>query len=284
MQQPQADQQAARNAAIVALASHQLASVWPQVDWESPAAVDAVSAVYGHIVSQFGKATAAVAALQYDELRAAHGVKSNYVAEPADPVSQDVIGKVVRSAFLGRAPAPTPAGMDRITTGGETLHPNTTSDLPVEQRVPARLTTSLQRRVMQPARETIALNVAKDPAPNVRYVRVPRGDSTCAFCVLLASRDIADVLGKTIDMKYLAANVKHDPETDRLHVFAENGQKYHNHCDCEAVPVFDGQHVADVSPNIGDYQDMYYKAAADAGTHRDTKKILASMRQLHGLS
>jgi hypothetical protein len=36
-------------------------------------------------------------------------------------------------------------------------------------------------------------------------------------------------------------------------------------------------------PNIGDYQDMYHKAAADAGTRSDAKKVLASMRKLHGL-
>lgn len=284
MPQPQADQQAARNAAIVALASHQLAGVWPQVDWESPAAVDAVAAVYGHIVSQFGKATAAVAALQYDELRAAQGVTSNYVADPADPMAPDVIDKAVRSAFLGRAPAPTPDGMDRITTGGAPLLPNTTSDLPVDERVPARLTASLQRYVMQPARDTVALNTANDPG-QPRYIRVPRGATTCAFCVVLASREIQTVKGGKANFRgYVAANVRHDPATDSLHVFAANGQKYHNKCDCEAVPIWPDQTAADVSPNFHDFQDQYYKAAADAGTHRDLNKILASMRQLHGLS
>lgn len=306
MPQPQADQQSARNAAIVGLAAQQLSGLWPRVDWESPDAVKAVSTVYGGIVARFGQATAAVAAMQYDELRDAQGVKSNYVADPADPIGQDVIEKVVRSAFLGndgalgRADTPQPGtpaspahvvGMATTTARrpgtrqatAPTSSADTTSDLPVEERVPARLTTSLQRRVMQPARDTVALNVVKDPE-QPRYVRVPRGDSACAFCVMLASRDIADVHGKAIDMKYLAGNVKHDPETDRLHVFAENGSKFHNHCQCEAVPIFGGQHIEDVSPNFADYVDMYYKAAADAGTHRDTKKILASMRQLHGLS
>jgi hypothetical protein len=28
---------------------------------------------------------------------------------------------------------------------------------------------------------------------------------------------------------------------------------------------------------------MYYKAAADAGTHSDPKKILAAMRQIYGV-
>lgn len=278
----QADQQAARNAAIVTLASQQLAGVWPQVDWESPAAVDAVAALYGGIVTRFGQATAAVAAMQYDELREAQNMKSAFQAVPADPIPQDVIDTVVRSAFLGHDAAPTKLS---TTSARRPMQPKaaaTTSDLPVPERVETRLTTSLQRRVMQPARDTVSENVANDPAAP-RYVRVPRGATTCAFCVMLASRDLADINGKTIDMKYLAANVKHDPKTDRLHVFAENGEKYHNHCDCEAVPIFPGQNVIDVSPNFHDYVDMYGKATADAGTHSDTKKILASMRELHGL-
>ena len=293
MPQSQADAQAARNAGIVALAANELAGLWPQVDWESPAAASAIKTVYGGIVAQFGQSAAAVAAQTYDELRATKDLRSDYRATLAPSFPQAAIDKAVDSAFLGRVPADLPSPS---TTGNDqpgrlqvvAARPpvrNTTSDLPVEQRVPARLDSSLQRHVMQPARDTVPLNVAADPE-KPRYVRVPRGATTCAFCVMLASRDLAVVLGKEIDMTYRAANVKHDEQTGRLHVFAENGSKFHDHCDCEAVPIFGGVGaggIEDVSPNFADYQDMYYKAAADAGTHRDAKKILASMRKLHGL-
>lgn len=288
MAQAQADQQSARNAAIAGLAAQQLSGLWPRVDWESPDAVKAVSAVYSGIVTRFGQATAATAAMAYEQHREAAGVASKFTAEPADPMPLDAIDKAVRSAFLGNEPAvnetaaKVPAGRLQVVGARPPAKPKATSDLPLEQRVPARLDASLQRYVLQPARDTVPLNVAKDPA-QPRYVRVPRGATTCAFCVMLASRDLAVVLGKEIDMTYRAANVKHDPETDRLHVFAENGSKFHNNCDCEAVPVFGNLGIEDVSPNFADYQDMYYKAAADAGTHRDAKKILASMRKLHGL-
>jgi len=49
------------------------------------------------------------------------------------------------------------------------------------------------------------------------------------------------------------------------------------------VPIFPGQSAGDVSPDFDDHQDKYKKAAADAGTHREPKKILASMRKLYGL-
>lgn len=91
---------------------------------------------------------------------------------------------------------------------------------------------------------------------------------------MLASRDMARIQGKTIDMSYTSkksASIRAD------------GHKYHDHCDCEPVPIFDGQTPADVSPNFHDYQDQYYKATAEAGTSRDVKKILASMRSVHGL-
>ena len=56
MAQPQADQapaqqHAARNAAIVALAAQQLAAAWPQIDWSSPQAVDAVKRLYAAVVA-----------------------------------------------------------------------------------------------------------------------------------------------------------------------------------------------------------------------------------------
>lgn len=260
MPPPPADvqQQSRINAGIVALAAAQTASLWPQVDWGSPAAASAVRKLYGAIVGQFGQSAAAVAAQFYDEQRTAAAVPGQFTAALSDPLPPVMLDKVVTSAFLG--------GVEPDHTHADVSA--TTGDLPVEERVPARLDGSLQRLVLQPGRETIAANAAKDPA-KPRYVRVPRGAKTCAFCVMLASRE----LGPNFSGYASAHNA----------LFRADGEKFHKHCDCEAVPVFPGQSAASVSPSIGDYGDMYAKGAADAGTHRDTKKILASMRKLHGL-
>ena len=142
----------------------------------------------------------------------------------------------------------------------------------------------LDVHVADPAADTA------DPAAAV-YVRVPQGEKTCGFCIMLASRAI-DVGFSG----YGANSVKWSEELGRnIHVTTGRGrtptasrtgkrplgETYHNECDCEPMPVFPGQSHTDVSPNFDDYQDKYYKAAAAAGTHSDTKKILASMRQLY---
>ncbi|AHY26921.1 MuF-like minor capsid protein [Mycobacterium phage Nairb] len=262
MAQSPADAQAARSAVIVAHAAQDVTDLWPKVDWESPHAPNAVATVYGAIVAEYGRAAAAVAAEQYDELRAAAGAPGKYIAAPADAVPQAAIDKAVASAFLGRD------GDDR--RDGSTA---TTADLPVELRVPKRLEESLSRRVLQPARDTVAQNVARDPA-KTRYIRVPRGKSTCAFCILLASRDIGPQF-----RGYSAHAVRTDPETGKQYLVDRNGERYHNGCDCEAVPLF-GQPPDLLSPHIGDYRDLYERAVDEAGTARDLKAILAAMRRL----
>lgn len=257
MAQPPANvgQQSHINAGIVALAAGQTASLWPQVDWDSPAASDAVRTLYGAIVGQFGQSSAAVAAQFYDEQRAEHDLPQ-YTASMSDPLPPVMLDKIVTSAFLGGEPK-----------SDVPVDEQTTSDLPVDQMVPQRLDGQLQRLVLQPGRETIAENVEKDPA-KPRYVRVPTSAKPCAFCVMLASRQIGPAFRGYTSIESAGGT---------------EATKYHKHCDCEAVPIFSSLDLADVSPNMGDYVDMYRKAAADAGTHSDTKKILASMRKLHGL-
>lgn len=273
MTTPTAEQQSARNAAITALAAQQLAQLWPQVDWASPDAITAVQTVYKAIVTKYGQAAASVAARFYDDTRTQAGVRGQFRAVPADPIPQAVLDRVVQSAFIG---LDTPVDS-----------PTTTSEMPVEQRVPARLDNTIQRHVLQPGRDTITENVAADPE-KPRYVRVPMGPNPCAFCVMLASRDTAYVLGKSIDMTYRTAEsaqfvVGRGKGAKRAGGTREIGEKYHDHCYCEPVAIFPGQTPSDVSPKFNDYLDMYDKGTADAGTHRDTKKILAAMRSIHGL-
>lgn len=252
------DSQQRLNEAITAAAVAQLASYWPQVDWASPAAVDTVKTIYQAIVTQFGQAAASVAANAYDEARPP--LPTSFRAVVADPVPRVVTDKAVTSAFLG-----TPEPIDHV---GDV----TTSDLPVDQRVPARLENAVGRHVLQPGRDTTVLSATKDPAKPL-WARKTNSAKPCAFCVLLASRTF-----KVADSGVRGGPGLYLSESSAL--FKGDGQKYHTHCSCTAVPVFS---EGDLPPSIRDHQDMYRKAAADAGRTNSLSAVLSSMRQLYDL-
>lgn len=239
MPQPQADPQtqSATNTVIAAAAAAELASLWPSIDLTAPGALALVGAAYYAVVAKWGMAAASSAAEHYDAVRAAQRVTGRFRAVPADPIPRDIIDKVVESAF-----ATSPNAVE-----------GTTSAMPVEERVPARLNEAVGRHVLQPGRDTIVANGAKDPAKPKGWARVPTKPDPCAFCVMLASR---------------------------THLYRSQGNAadhYHKQCSCVAVPVF-----GDTPPGQQDHRDMYAKAAADAGSS-DPKKVLAAMRQLYNL-
>ncbi len=267
MAPPPVEQQAARNAGVVALAARQLAALWPRVDWPSVNAIDAVTTLYRAIVTRYGQAAAAVAAEFYDDQRAARQLPSRFRAAPADTVPPEQIAAIVASAFRGTVtvtvlddPAPTRTRVTQLQAE------ETTSDLPVDQRVRQRLESSLSRLVLAPARATVADNIAADPA-KPRWIRVPTGAKTCEFCMMLASRE-------------LGPNFR-GYRSEGAALFNDNADRFHKGCNCQAVPVFPGDDPHELSPNMADYQDLYERATESAGTHSDAKKILAHMRQLN---
>lgn len=283
MPPPQADpkQQALRNAAITALAAQQLSSMWPNINWDAGAdTLAAVTALYRSIVTQFGQASASIAAEHYDDLRDLRRLTSKYRAVPADPAPAEQITRIVESAFLGHdttthdEPRDRPAnGHDEPSAGSkfDELHreapppAQTTSGLILSERVQTRLDDSLSRLVLQPGRDTIAAAILNDPAKPT-WIRVPKGPDTCEFCILLASRE----LGPNFSGYASAHNA----------LFREDGERYHKKCDCVALPVFPGQDAHDISPHMADYQDLYERSAERAGTRRDLKAVLAAMRQV----
>ncbi|TQK29388.1 toxin glutamine deamidase domain-containing protein [Arthrobacter sp. SLBN-53] len=265
MAPPPARRQSARNSAVVALAQRQLAALWPRVDWSSPNAPAAVQTIYRAITTRYGQSAAAVSARFYDQLRTEHNLPSRYRAAPAAPVPDEQVSSIVESAFRGHVRVD-------VLDDDELPADLTTSELPVDQRVQTRLEQSLSRLVLQPGRDTVADNAAQDPA-KPRWIRVPTGERTCAFCVMLASRDVAVIRGRHIDMTYRSSQ---SAGIDGSSMF----NTYHKGCDCVAVPVFPDDSLEDLSPNIGDYKDVYNKATAAAGTHSDTKKILREMRRI----
>lgn len=286
---PDVTNQAARNAAITALAARELAQLWPQVDWESPRSIDAVKTVYRAIVTRYGRASASVAAEFYDNLRSQRDERQPYRAVVAEPFPAPALDRAVEKAFAGRVNVIV-LDSDVLDDDEHTHSDETTSDLPLGDRVQVRLDGKLQRHVQQAGRNTIAQNAEADDAAT-GWIRVPRGEKTCAFCIMLASRAID--IGFS---GYGKSSVKYSEDDGRnIHVVTgagrtptasrnglrDVGEKYHDWCDCEPMPLFAGQTEWEISPNFGDYQDKYYKASANAGTSTDTRKILASMRQLY---
>lgn len=256
-----AEQQAARNAAIVALAARDLAPLWPQVDWDSSDALDAVKTIYRAVVTRYGAAAASAAAVFYDELRAERELSTSFTATIAAGLPDAVLDRTVESAFRGVEVTELDA---------------TTSDLPLDQRVQTRLEQKVQKHVLQPGRDTIVENTTADPAKPQGWARVTTSARPCAFCVMLASRTFrqhkrdpglyssTEAATRVVGRRGVARGV------------AELGSKYHSHCSCIAVPVFD-----EPPPGQQDAREMYEKAAANAGTAADTKKVLAAMRQLY---
>lgn len=262
---PEVTQQAARNAAIVALAGRDLARLWPRVDWASDRAVNAVTTVYRAIVARYGAASASIAAEYYDDLRARQQLSTGHRAVPADPVPEAQVVRIVESAFQGRSHVRVVALDDDAAAVADHVTVATTSELPVAERVQTRLEGSLSKLVQQPARDTIAENVAADPA-GPTWIRVPTGETTCEFCIMLASRELGARFGGY--------------SSQELALFDENGQTFHKGCDCVAVPIYPGQNAHDVSPHLRDYKRIYDKGVKKAGTHSDAKAILAGMRQV----
>lgn len=265
---PSVAQQSQINAGIVALAGAELAKLWPNIDFASPAAQQAVKTFFGAIVAKYARASASTSAMFYDERRAVTPARGGFAATPADPIPQPVIDKIVESAWLGAPAAPEPAAPEPTPANA------TTSDLPLDQRVSERLTATAQRLVLQAGRDTIAQAAAKDPA-NPRYIRVPTSPKPCAFCVMLASRDLNDKF--------------HGYKSARSALFRSDGEKYHTDCDCEPVAVFPGQDISEISPNMGDYLKLYNGARRAARRNADwaglewqqqTKLILKHMRLL----
>lgn len=265
-----AERQAQRNAAIVGLALRDMAGLWPRVDWDSPDAVGAVARVYRTIVATRGRQAATAAARFYDELRRPRELPTQYRAITASPPASQVLDRAVESAFRGI----------EVTELDDHEHEViSTSDMPVNQRVPARLEQKVQKHVLQSGRDTIVDNVAEDPAKPSGWARVPTSDKPCGFCIMLASRSFpAHRRDPGLYRSEESATRVVGRGRGTARGTQQLGEKYHTHCSCVAVPVFD-----ELPEGQADFRTMYEKAAANAGTYSDPKKILASMRQIYGV-
>jgi hypothetical protein len=117
------------------------------------------------------------------------------------------------------------------------------------------LATHVDKWVKQPGRETLTASAARN---NLTWARVPTGAKTCAFCLVLASRD-------AVYMTEKAATRRSD------------GNLYHGKCDCVPVPMSG----PDDAPEGYDPDGLYglYTSARNGAGSDDIKDIAAEMRR-----
>ncbi len=122
----------------------------------------------------------------------------------------------------------------------------------------AHVAGTMGRAVRNHARATMRSNTDRYGG---RYARVPTGDKTCAFCLMLASRGFVY----------------------RSEDSAGEFDQYHDGCDCVVVASFDTDNSAIEGYSPDEYHKMYIDARAKAGSG-DTNAILSKMREMYGLS
>lgn len=178
----QVDDLAKAQAAVAALAKQELARVLARLDLtDTTAAIEALTELFPALVAKYGDVAAAAAADWYETVMGT-------AALAADTFPAEYAQQRARSAVLGNIGDPDGIG--------------------------SALATSLDRYVKQAGRDTIRDSTKRDKA---RYARVPRGTTTCGFCLMLASR------GAVYATKETAGAL----------------DKYHGNCDCQPVPIRD---------------------------------------------
>lgn len=124
----------------------------------------------------------------------------------------------------------------------------------------AVLSGALTKYVRQPGRDAIAYNAERE---GIRYARIPRGEKTCSFCLMLASR--------TDEWLYTSRQTAMYSK--------DTGEKYHDgNCDCEVIPVESEDDFPDPHARREMFE-MYRESTEAVGSRSDTSAILADIRR-----
>ncbi|TLM87216.1 hypothetical protein [Pseudarthrobacter sp. NamE5] len=222
------------NSELARIVKGLLADFFASLDLDRPEhARDVLLEFVPVLVAQYGDVAATMAAEFYEEMRTAQGATGAFTATLAAGVPTGAIEAKVRY-LAGHLWTPEPTAM---------LSP---------------LLVATDKYVKQPGRSTIAANARRE---NVRYARVPTGDKTCSFCLVLASRDAV----------YATVKSAGDGKGTGY------GDDYHGDCDCQVVRI--------AKPS--DYPESYlpddylakYEAARDAAGSTQIKAVAAAMRR-----
>lgn len=229
-------------ARVKALAAAALVAWWQRLDVSDPAGVqEAADEFLPALVDMYGGVAGTATADWYSRMRDDAGVPGSFKPHPAATVP-DV--QVQASARWATAPL--------------------SGDDPDPQKALSRMDAATDRYVAQAARDTVAQNTARDPA-DARWARVPTGTETCAFCMIMASR------GAVYESEGTAGG-------DQNARFIGDGMhKYHDFCDCIAVPVWRGQPLPEGYDPDALYQK--YNDAREKAAGSSLQSIAKQMRE-----
>lgn len=215
--------------ALVRMASNDLAALWDALDKRDAAAVrQALEDYYPALVATYGEYAATLAAEFYDDVTPA---------------------RVGRAVLSERVPEVQAQASARWAIGPLfAAEPNTSAAL-------SNLGKATQRLVMTGARNTIEESSRYN---RTLYARVPSGATTCAFCLMTASRGAV----------YGSARA------------AGDGRKYHDECDCVPTPMSGPEDF----PEGYDPDELYEQYAAVHEVGATGKETTAAMRKAYGIS
>lgn len=201
----------------------ELEAVWRALsDADAIATRNVLLEVVPDITSRHGDLSAVSAADFYDEARASAGVRGRFTAPlaPTAPIEQ-----VQVSVRAGLSPI---FSLD-----------------PQWQVALSRLSGSVTRLVLQPARQTVAQSTVRDPA-RPRFARKPDPDA-CDWCLMLSSRG-------AVYLSEQSAGEMND---------------YHDRCRCEPVPVFRDDDLPEVNRRLHDEWQQVTRGAANSHDARE---------------
>lgn len=217
---------------IVVDATADLLAEWRTFDLDDAARTQTQTAELVALLGDaYGDAAGSVGADWYEELRA---------------------DAVPRSMPYTATIAPTPTESQYSSLAGWATQP-LYSSAPEYGLALTRLAGGLQRHISSVDRQTILMNVNRDPV-RVTHARTASAGA-CAFCAMLATRG---------------------------GVYNDESVKFraHDYCRCQSVPVFGDETLE--RPSYYDlYQDAYDEAFGIVG-RSDTKAILSEMRRILG--
>lgn len=221
---------AAAKESLARMAEQELIGFWTAIGTDDPFALKAALLDFmPDLIATYGEAAAGLAADRYDELRAGSVATGAFRAVMADPAPDEQVHAVTRWA-LG------PAFEGKDPSIAQTM-----------------LIDASQRLVRQQARSTISESVRQDPF-GPTYARVPQGPTTCAFCLVMASK------GAVYGSKRAAGG-------------KDEGNDYHTKCNCEAEPVWSQEDLERLKQDSGYDADALYDSYSNARDKAATNKL-----------
>lgn len=201
-------------AGLTVALSQAIARIWPQVDVRNPGGtLPGFRRDAALLIRQFSRSSATVAARNYAQARRDAGIRSQFTVRPADVPNLEQIDKSLGWATSGLY--------------DQTLLDPATSEVQVRGALDNARTQAegvSARLVLNTGRETTVQAVTEDRQA-IAWARETR-PGACSFCAMLASRFAVykseQTAGRSANEKFIG----------------EGEFKFHNHCHCIAVPVF----------------------------------------------